>query len=79
MRREPGAGLPKTRELDRVVREGLGIRSRTLLLPLDEEPNLELAARNNPGFRVVRALGVSVVDLLGSGTVVISAAALSRG
>ncbi len=69
---------PKTRELERAVREGLGIRDRALLLPLEDERNLALAARNNPGLRVVRALGANVVDLLASGTLVISEAAIAR-
>ena len=48
------------------------------IVPLDEERNLDLAARNNPRLNVVRALGVSVVDLLDCDTVVISEAAIKR-
>jgi large subunit ribosomal protein L4 len=60
------------------VRDGLGIEKRALLLPLDEERNLSLAARNNPRLTVVRALGVSVVDLMSHDIVVISDEALGR-
>ena len=68
----------KTKDLTREVRGGLGIESKTLLLPLEEERNLALAARNNPDLHVVRALGVSIVDLLGHDTVVVSEDALKR-
>jgi len=69
---------PKTQALDRVLRDKLGLAGKALLLPLDDQPNLELAARNNERLSVVRALGVSVVDLLGHETVVTSEAALAR-
>jgi len=69
---------PKTRELDGALRGPLGLQGKALLLPLDAEPSLELAARNNPRLSVVRALGVSVVDLLGHDTVIVSEAALAR-
>ena len=75
-----GFGLSghKTKELESAVREGLGIEKRALLLPLEEERNLSLAARNNPWLTVVRALGVSVVDLMSHDTVVISDEAIGR-
>ena len=41
-------------------------------------PKLELAARNNPRLKVVRALGISVVDLLHHDAVVISEPAIQR-
>jgi large subunit ribosomal protein L4 len=68
----------RTKELESAVRGGLGIEKRALLLPLDEERNLSLAARNNPRLTVVRALGVSVVDLMSHDIVVISDEALGR-
>ena len=79
----------KTRELERALadgleikafysRDGLGLKARTLLVPLDDSPQLELAARNNPRLKVVRALGVSVVDLLHYDTVVLSEPAIQR-
>jgi large subunit ribosomal protein L4 len=68
----------KTKDLEQAVAAGLGIASRTLLLPADEARNLELAARNNPRLTVKRALGVSIVDLLGHESVVCSEDALKR-
>lgn len=66
----------KTRELEQALSAGLGLRNKTLLLPAEEERNLNLAARNNKRLKVVRALGVSIVDLLDHDAVVISEAAL---
>jgi len=68
----------RTVELEQSLATGLGIGDKTLLLSLDEERNLILAARNNPRLRVTRALGVSIVDLLVHDTIVISEAALKR-
>ena len=69
---------PKTKDLDGALSGKLGVTERTLLLPLEGEPNLDLAARNNPRLKVVRALGVSIVDLLDHDTVVVSEPALKR-
>jgi large subunit ribosomal protein L4 len=69
---------PKTRELERALRDSLGVESRTLLLPLDSSTNLELAARNNPRLRVVRVLAVSIVDLLAHDAVIVAEDALAR-
>jgi large subunit ribosomal protein L4 len=69
---------PKTQDLEGALSEKLGITRKTLLLPLEAETNLDLAARNNPRLKVVRALGVSIVDLLDHETVVVSEAALVR-
>lgn len=69
---------PKTQELDGALVEKLGVTAKTLLLPLETEANLDLAARNNPRLTVVRALGVSIVDLLDHDTVVVSEPALKR-
>ena len=49
-----------------------------MLVSIDEERNLELAARNNPRMTAVRAMGLSIVDLLGHDTVVCSEPALKR-
>ena len=68
----------RTAELEKSLSSGLGIQSKTLLLSLDSEKNLELAARNNPRLSVSRALGVGIVDLLAYDMVVISEAALTR-
>jgi large subunit ribosomal protein L4 len=68
----------KTKELEIAVRTGLGIEAKALLLPLDHERNLELAARNNPRLSVVRALGLNIVDLLDCDTIVVSEEALKE-
>ena len=57
---------------------GLGITGKTLLVPADAERNLELAARNNPRMKAVRALGVSIVDLLDHDVLLISEDALRK-
>jgi large subunit ribosomal protein L4 len=69
---------PKTKSLELALATKMGLQKKTLLVPLDDERNLELAARNNPRLNVVRALGVSVVDLLDCDNVVMSEAAIKR-
>ena len=73
-----GLASPKTSELDGALSAKLGVTAKALLLPLEAEVNLDLAARNNPRLTVVRALGVSIVDLLDNDTVVVSEPALVR-
>ena len=68
----------RAKELEQAVAGGLGITGRTLFVPLEQERNLELAARNNPRFKAVRALGLSIVDVLDHDTVVVSEPALRR-
>ena len=68
----------KTKDLDGILADKLGITAKVLLLPLEAEDNLDRAARNNPRLKVVRALGVSIVDLLDHDTVVVSEPALKR-
>jgi len=68
----------KTQELEQAVAGGLGVADRALLVPNDSQPNLELAARNNPRLKVVRALGVSIVDLLYHDTIIFSEPALKQ-
>jgi large subunit ribosomal protein L4 len=73
-----GLDSPKTGALESALAGKLGITQKALLLPLDAEANLDLAARNNPRLTVVRALGVSIVDLLHHDTVVVAEQALAR-
>ena len=73
-----GLKSPKTNELEGALAGKLGVTTKALLLPLETEKNLDLAARNNPRLTVVRALGVSIVDLLDHDTVVVSEPALVR-
>ena len=68
----------KTSALESALAGKLGLAQKTLLVPLEEERNLALAARNNPRLSVVRALGLSVVDLIDCDTVVIAEDALKR-
>lgn len=68
----------RTTELDKAVGEGLGVTGKVLLMPIESERNLELAARNIPRMSVVRALGVSIVDVLDSDTVIVSEPALRK-
>ena len=68
----------KTAELAKAVTKGLGVDTKTLLVSLDDERNLGLAARNNPRLKVVRALGLSITDVLDHDTVVVSEPALKR-
>jgi large subunit ribosomal protein L4 len=68
----------KTAALDKAVTSGLGIENRALLLPFGDERNLELAARNNPRIKVVRAMGVSIVDVVAHDTVIVAEDALKR-
>ena len=68
----------RTSGLEHSLGADMGIEGKALLLPLEDERNLALAARNNPRVQVVRAMGVSIVDLLAYDTVVISEAALQK-
>src|SRR5262245_4151191 len=69
---------PKTKDVDGALSGPLGVTEKALLLPLESDATLDLAARNNPRLKVVRALGVSIVDLLDHDTVVVSEPALLR-
>ena len=73
-------GVPshKTAELKKAVEGRLGVKGKALLVPEDLERNLDLAARNNPLLKVVRALGMSVVDLLNHEMIIVSEPALKR-
>ena len=66
----------KTKELEEVVSNSLGLAGKVLFLEEEAHRNLELAARNNPRMKVVRALGASIVDLLNHEVVVVSEPAL---
>jgi large subunit ribosomal protein L4 len=68
----------KSKELEAAVTKDLGLGGKVLLVPEEENRNLDLAARNNPRLHVVRALGVSIVDVVGHETLVFSKPALER-
>jgi large subunit ribosomal protein L4 len=64
--------------LEQAVRQGLGLGGTVLMLAVDEPRHLALAARNHPDFKVVRALGANIVDVLHHETLVVSADALHQ-
>jgi large subunit ribosomal protein L4 len=68
----------KTKGLQQALASGLGISETALLVTEQEDRNLELAARNNPRLKVVRALGVNIVDLLRHDTMLVSEPALKQ-
>jgi large subunit ribosomal protein L4 len=68
----------KTKDLEGALAGKLGVTKKALLLPLDADRNLDMAARNNPRLKVVRVLGVSIIDLLDHETVVVSESALLK-
>ena len=68
----------KTKVLAASLRQDLGVQGKALFVPLGEERNLELAARNLPGVNVVRAMGISIVDLLDNNAVLISEEGLKK-
>jgi large subunit ribosomal protein L4 len=68
----------KTQELEALVAGGLKITGKALFLDVETNNNLELAVRNNPRLTAVRALGASIVDLLGHDMIVVSEPALLK-
>ncbi len=66
----------RTADLHRAVGKDLGLGGKTLLVCDQDDRNLDLAARNHPQIKVVRALGVSVVDLVHHDNVVFSEPAI---
>jgi large subunit ribosomal protein L4 len=68
---------PKSRDLIRTVR-GLGIAGSALLVDEPVNRNLELSARNVPGFKTARSTALNVVDLLRYDTLVLTTAALQK-
>jgi large subunit ribosomal protein L4 len=68
----------KTKELEALLADGLKIDGKALLLDAESNSNLELAVRNNPRLTAARALGASIVDLLGHETIVVSEPALMK-
>jgi len=68
----------RTRELETSVAQGLGVAGKVLLMSDIEDRNLMLASRNNGRLKVVRPLGMSIVDLLEFDTVVASEGAIKQ-
>jgi large subunit ribosomal protein L4 len=68
----------KTKDLESALAKGLKVAGKTLLVSERERENLERAAKNNPRLTAVRALGMSIVDLLDHDTLVVSEPALKK-
>ena len=68
----------RTKDLEAALAKGLKVEGKTLLVSDREADNLERAARNNPRLTAVRALGMSIVDLLDHETLVVSEPALRQ-
>jgi large subunit ribosomal protein L4 len=54
---------PKTKQMVGFLRD-LGVEKASVILLVDSNPNVQLAARNLPEVKVLRAEGVNVYDLL---------------
>jgi large subunit ribosomal protein L4 len=65
---------PKTKQMRRLL-EGLKVESALIVLP-EPNRNVELAARNLPGVKVLRAEGLNVYDLLRYEHLILTEAAL---
>ncbi|UCF68421.1 MAG: 50S ribosomal protein L4 [Acidobacteriota bacterium] len=69
---------PKTKALAGFVRDGLGLKGKTLLVYDGENGNLELASRNHPALAAVRALQLHAFHVLDCETLVMSRAAAEQ-
>jgi large subunit ribosomal protein L4 len=69
-------GSPRTREFVKAAAVLLKDAGTSLWVDLDTNQNLELATRNLPDVRVTRARGLSVAEVLGHRTLVLSEAAV---
>ena len=54
---------PKTRQMVGFLKD-LGVKKATIIMLADDNRNVQLAARNLPSVKVIRAEGVNVYDLL---------------
>ena len=68
----------KTNELSALVNDGLGVAGKTVLVYDGDNKNIELAARNNPHLRAVRALQLHPYHVLDCETILISKAAAEQ-
>jgi len=69
---------PKTKELQSVLMEKFGIDSRVLIVHDGEDGNLDLAARNHPNIKAVRAMAINVYDILNHEYLVLSKGAAEK-
>lgn len=68
-------GSHKTKALEAQI-TGLGIARKALLVDTRDNRDLTFAARNNPRFKTVDALGVNVYDVIDRDCVIVSQPAL---
>ncbi len=69
----------KTKDLHTMVKDGLGLGGKKILLVFDgENDKLELAARNHPEIGALRALQVHAYHVLDAELVVMSKAAAEQ-
>lgn len=68
----------KTRDLQALIHEGLGLSQTVLLVHDGEDAKLDLAARNHPRVKAVRALGINVYDILSHKFLVLSRGAAEK-
>lgn len=54
---------PKTRQMVRLLKD-LGVGQAAIILLANDDPNVQLAARNLPTVKVLRVEGVNIYDLL---------------
>ncbi len=68
----------KTKALASLVRSGLGIEGKVLLVFDGENSNMELASRNHPQIGAIRALQLHAYDVLNFDKIVMSKAAAQQ-
>lgn len=71
-------GSPKTKDLQSLLVDRLGLDRKVLIVHDGETENLTLAAANHPRFKAVRALEMNVYDLLNHDHLVFSRAAAEK-
>jgi large subunit ribosomal protein L4 len=68
---------PKTRQMVNFLND-LGIERAVIILLADDNPNVQLAARNLPAVKVLRVEGVNIYDLLTHDYLICSREALMK-
>ena len=73
-----GLDSSKTHALQELIEHGLGLSKRVLIVHDGEDAHLDLAARNHPRLKAVRALGMNVYDILNHDYLVLSRGAAEK-
>jgi len=68
---------PKTKQMVSFLKD-LGVEKAAIILLADNNPNLQLAARNLPDVKVLRVEGVNVYDLLAHDYLICTREALTK-